>query len=270
MELKEIRRISFEKGIGINYISKENKISELLTKLYLIFKDKIILKGGTALNRAFLEDKGRFSEDIDLDFINKDLKQAINYIEEKMKLIENFKIEKSRLMNQTLRFDCYYINEINQKDKIQVEFYLGHDKIIGNANTIAIKSNLLYNQTNIIKTYDIESLIARKIVALLNREEGKDLYDLFYSLKEKYDKEKVKKILIKMCKYYGINFNSINKLLNEKFESIFKNIKYIGNSTNHYLTKENSIGWKIIAQETKENLIKVFEKKLTKGKIYKR
>jgi uncharacterized protein len=259
MELKEIRRISFENGIGINYISKENKITELLTKLYLIFKDKIILKGGTALNRGYLNDKGRFSEDIDLDFINKYLKQSIEFLKEKMNLIDNFTIEKARLMNKTLRFDCFYINELNNKDRIQVEFYLGHNKIIGNAETIAIKSPILHGQTNIINTYNIESLIARKIVALLNREEGKDLYDLFYSLKEKFNKEKVKKQVIELCKYYDIDYKLINRLLNEKFESIFKNIKYIGNSTNHFITKENSLGWKIIAQETKKDLINVFK-----------
>ena len=254
MELRHVRRIAFEKGMGKNYVCKEQRITEALTKIYIIFKNEVVLKGGTAMNRAYIKENGRFSEDIDLDFINNDIEAAKRHICEMMKNLQGFIVEKPRLMKKTFRFDCYYKNELNHKDKIKIEFYLGHDSLIGKAEDIAIESPILEGQTNIMMTYSLESLIARKIVALLRREEGKDLYDLFFALKKSYNKKEMNKVLEGMCVFYAIDHGSIHKMLDEKFEKITANIKYIGNSTNHYLSNENNIAWPIIAQETERML----------------
>ncbi|MGM5484604.1 MAG: nucleotidyl transferase AbiEii/AbiGii toxin family protein [Nanobdellota archaeon] len=253
MGLRDIRRIAFERGIGKNYVCKDQKITEALTRLYLTFKDEIILKGGTALNRGYMKDRGRFSEDIDVDFINNDREKAKEYIIKKMESIKGFSIGKPRLMNDTLRFDCYYINELENKDRIQVEFYLGHDRIIGGAETIEVRSPLFSGQSNIMKVYSLESLLARKIVALLNRQDGKDIYDLFNGLKEDYDKNKLRKTLKEVSTFYGLALDDSE--LHGKFKDIKENMRYIANSTNHYILKDNKIAWEIMFQET-ESILK--------------
>ena len=132
-DLKYLRYKSLETGFGLNYISKEEKLSLLLYDLSTLLTDKFIIKGGTALNRAYLINKGlsRFSEDIDIDYIaEKKFDEKIKDTAKIMDKIKSFDVAKSRLMNKTLRYDCYYINELNHKDRIQVEFYLAHDKII--------------------------------------------------------------------------------------------------------------------------------------------
>ena len=254
MDLKQIRRISFEKGMGINYVCKDERISQAITNLYLLFKDSIIMKGGTALNRAFLQDNGRFSEDIDLDFINGNFSAAKRFIEKKMKEFKGFEVERPRLMHKTLRFDCYYTNELNHKDKIKVEFYLNHPKVIGESGLLSMESPLIPGNSNIFNVYSFESLIARKFSALFDREDGKDIYDLFYSFKKKFDKEKVLRFTQDMCKFYGIGYVDFFKMLLAKFEQFGADYKYIGNSTNHFLTKENKLDWKFIINQLRQEI----------------
>lgn len=66
-----LRHISVKTGLGLKYLSKDEKVSIVLEQVRGLFPE-VILKGGTALNRAYLARLGvsRFSEDIDLDFIS--------------------------------------------------------------------------------------------------------------------------------------------------------------------------------------------------------
>jgi len=254
MELREIRRISFEKSIGINYVCKDERITKAINELYILFKDEVIMKGGTALNRAFIKENGRFSEDIDVDFITKDFKAAKKFIEDTMKAFKGFKVEKPRLMHKTLRFDCGYENELAHKDKIRVEFNLSHPKLIGEVKLTSLESPIISDRTNIFNIYSFESSIARKLLALFQREEGKDIYDLFYSLKKDFDKKKVIRFTREMCKFYEVEYKTFFQKLLEKFGQFEANCKYLGNSTNHYLTKDNMLDWKFIINELKQEI----------------
>ncbi|PKP56088.1 MAG: hypothetical protein CVT89_06860 [Candidatus Altiarchaeales archaeon HGW-Altiarchaeales-2] len=71
MDIDILRLIALKSGLGIKYISKNDRINTLLGQTGKIFGDSVILKGGTALSKAYLQTKGvdRFSEDIDLNFI---------------------------------------------------------------------------------------------------------------------------------------------------------------------------------------------------------
>ncbi|MHC1575572.1 MAG: nucleotidyl transferase AbiEii/AbiGii toxin family protein [Candidatus Methanogasteraceae archaeon] len=66
-----LRYLSAKTGLGLKYLSKDERISIALEQLRDLFPDAI-LKGGTALSRVYLAKIGvsRFSEDIDLDFVS--------------------------------------------------------------------------------------------------------------------------------------------------------------------------------------------------------
>ena len=81
-----LRYISAKTGLGLKYISKDEKVSIVLEQLKGLFPE-VILKGGTALNRVYLAKLGvsRFSEDIDLDFVSdKSLDEKISVIKERV------------------------------------------------------------------------------------------------------------------------------------------------------------------------------------------
>jgi len=252
-DLRTIRRISLEKGLSINYISKEEKISNLLLQLSKLSKDNIILKGGTALNRVYLQNNGynRFSEDIDIDYISTSpLKIRINAIKKIMKQITFFEIGKPRIMHRTLRFDCYYTNEINHKDKIQVEFYLSHTKLISvkKLEKVLVKSSFIETNPCIFNVYSFEDLLARKIVTLYRRMEGKDMFDIFYALEIKFENKLFKRALDQMIDFYKIkkNYNEFKKDLILKLNNALKDSNQIQNSTNHFIPKVLRDDWKML------------------------
>lgn len=241
-----LRYISTKTGLGLKYLSKDEKISIVLEQLRDLFPD-VILKGGTALNRVYLTKLGvsRFSEDVDLDFVsNKDLNNKISDIKGKIAGIKMFDIEGPRILHRTLRFDCYYINEFNEKDRIRIEFYLTSTGSL-KAEDVLVKSPFIETHPAIFKVYSLEDLMARKFVALYNRMEGKDIYDLFYCLDMDFNEENLFKALKRIMGFYRIDqLNFLNDLL-LKLKEAKKNAYYIGNSTNHFIPRNLRPEWKL-------------------------
>ena len=91
-DIEILRYLATKTGLGLNYLSKDEKISIILEQQRDLFPE-VVLKGGTALSRVYLAKKGvsRFSEDIDLDFISdKGLNEKIKRGEEKCLLYWKF------------------------------------------------------------------------------------------------------------------------------------------------------------------------------------
>lgn len=247
-------------GLGVKYLSKEERISHLLKQLDEIFSNKdVILKGGTALNRGYLYKlkKGRFSEDIDLDYIKKiSLNEKIKNIKKNMRKINDFTVDKPRQLHRTLRFDCLYTNQIEEKDRVQVEFYLSKEKIIGQNQKILLQSQYLPVEATNFNVYSFEELLAQKLISLYRRTEGKDIYDIFYGLELKFSKKQVLDALSNLFTHYHIEVNQKDffKKLQTKLDEIEKNSKYIGNSTNHFIPKELRPNWKIFINDLKEKI----------------
>jgi uncharacterized protein len=132
MDLDMLQLLAVKTGLGIKYLSKEERISMLLVQLNELMNNDIILKGGTALNRGYLYPikRGRFSEDIDLDFIKHvNIDEKMKDIKKNIKKINEFSVSKPRILYRTLRFECEYVNQIDEKDKIQIEFYVSEKNI---------------------------------------------------------------------------------------------------------------------------------------------
>ncbi|MHA1798768.1 MAG: nucleotidyl transferase AbiEii/AbiGii toxin family protein [Candidatus Helarchaeota archaeon] len=263
VDLQIIRHLAIKTGLGINFISKDNKITELITQLRELFKTKkVILKGGTAINRVYFQEAKRFSEDIDLDYISTEkLNDKIEFIKQQMKKIKNFDLDKQRLMHRTLRFDCRYTNEFGQKDLVRCEFYLALNNLVAakRPREELLKSSLESTRACTFTTYSLEDILARKLLALHERNEGKDIYDVYYLLDLKVDGETLKKALRLIIDAYHENisirifFNEIVSNLDEAEE----NSNYIGNSTNHYLPKSFRPNWKEFINSLKLKILEI-------------
>ncbi|MBU4076160.1 MAG: nucleotidyl transferase AbiEii/AbiGii toxin family protein [Euryarchaeota archaeon] len=191
-----LRYLSIKTGLGLKFLSKDEKISIALEQLRELFPE-VILKGGTALNRVYLikSGVGRFSEDIDLDFVSdKDLNEKISAINERVGEIKYFDVEGPHIVHMTLRFDCFYMNEFGDRDRIRLEFYLTRTEFM-KLEDVLVKSPFVETHPAIFKVYSMEDLMARKFIALYRRMEGKDIYDLFYCLEMDFDKNVMRKAL---------------------------------------------------------------------------
>lgn len=245
-DIEILRYLATKTGLGLNYLSKDEKISIILEQLRDLFPD-VVLKGGTALSRVYLAKMGfsRFSEDVDLDFIsNKELNEKITTIKDRVKEITDFDIEGPRTLHRTLRFDCYYMNEFEQRDRVILEFYLTKTEAV-NTEDALVKSPFIETHPVIFKVYSLEDLMARKFIALYNRMEGKDIYDLFYCLDLDYDKKNLDKALKFVLGFYKLSESSfVNELL-LRLKEARKNAYYIGNSTNHFIPRNLRPDWKV-------------------------
>ncbi len=245
-DIEILRYLASKTGLGLKYLSKDERISIILEQLRNIFPE-VILKGGTALNRVYLAKLGvsRFSEDVDLDFVSGNgLNKKISTIKERIGEIKDFDIESPRILHRTLRFDCHYINEFGEKDRIRIEFYLTRTEFLKVEDTL-VKSPFVETHPTIFRVYSLEDLMARKFIALYNRMEGKDIYDLFYCLDTDFDEENLLKALKLMLDFYKVNQASFLKELLQRLNSAGKNSYYIGNSTNHFIPRDLRPNWKV-------------------------
>jgi predicted nucleotidyltransferase component of viral defense system len=247
VDISLIRHLALKSGLSLNFISKDERLSEVLRQLNEVFGDEVILKGGTALNRIHLAKLGvaRFSEDIDLDHrSDQGLDGKIAEIGERMKLISGFDVQGPRLLHRTLRFDCYFQNELGVRDRVKVEFYLSSREYV-NASKELIRSPFLDSNPTMFNVYSREDLLAKKLVALYNRMEGKDIYDSFYGLKLDLDEKKFDGALKIMTGFYKIE-EDVFKGARDKLERAKGRSKAIRDSTNHYIPKDLRPDWRII------------------------
>lgn len=234
MEIEELRKLAAKEGLSLNYIAKDEMISRILESLQGF--DDIILKGGTAINRVYLKNK-RFSGDIDLDLIFKgDVKQAILRTKEIIRKLKEFDIARPRIMKKTIRYDLFYVNALNHKDKIRLEFSVikkasDYNKKIINFGFVPFNSSLL-------NIYNIETIIMHKIDCIKNRIEGKDFFDIYYliDLQHKHIKFSKEKIIKRIS-----------------FEE--NEIKSVANIINHYIPKEERPDWSIFLEELKKKVM---------------
>jgi len=266
MDIELLKLQAVKTGLGVKYLSKEERISILLRQLNEIFlDDTIVLKGGTAFNRGYLyaSQKGRFSEDIDLDYCKYcSIDEKIQSIKKQMKKINAFSVSPPRMLHRTLRFDCQYINQLDEKDRVQVEFYLSEKNYDVSPQKILLQSQYLPVAATIFFVYSLEEILAQKLIALYRREEGKDIYDLFYGLDLKFDKKRVYIALSNLFVHYHIdlNYQGFFEILEEKMDEIQSNSKYIGNSTNHFVPKNLRPNWTIFIRGLKEKIKQKFPK----------
>ena len=238
MELDELRRISAKEEVSLNFIAKDEMISKAL--LQLQGNEEIILKGGTAINRVYLKNK-RFSEDIDFDLLFKgNVKEAVIKTKEIVKKINGFDVARPRIMKNTVRYDLFYINPLNHKDKIRVEFTVikkakGYSRKIVNYGFVPYESALL-------NVYDLDMLISHKVECVLNRIEGKDLFDLYYLMDLP-----IKKVS---------EFNLKKKEILQRITTMENQLTPIINIINHYIPRGERPNWNIFLKELKEKIRK--------------
>jgi predicted nucleotidyltransferase component of viral defense system len=257
MELKDLRKISLNSGLSINYIIKDKEIS----KIFSILENKIpsiILKGGTGINRVYFENTKRFSEDLDFDiYSHKSITELkIDLFKILKKELSNYIVDKPRIMNLTIRYDVKYINKINKKDKIRLEFRYNKStfpksvtKKIVNFGFVPYKSSLYY-------VYDIYELIFQKLAALIGRDDGKDIYDLNNLLCIQFNKKELNKLVSKYNKKTSLNLRtqSITKL-----KLLLKNKNKVNYFTNHFIQKQKRNNFENLTRDLIIKLEKVLK-----------
>lgn len=158
----------------VNYINKVSK--------------SFVLKGGTAL--MFCYSLNRFSEDIDLDGFNTDIEKIVK---------EFCRLNKYgyRVAKNTRTVKRFMINYGAERKPLKVEVSYRLKNIDFESTTTTIKGILVY---------DIHNILTLKLIAYINRDKIRDLYDVVYMSLKYWDvlTEQLKIMIRNALAYKGI------------------------------------------------------------------
>lgn len=143
-------------------------------------KDKIIFRGGTALNKLILPHSIRYSEDIDLNRLDigpagpiiDAVKEALgHHFEERPKVKQTdrsvkiiFSFIASSGETRKLKIEINVRETLPQKPSLLIPYSVDSDYFSGKTNVVA---------------FNREEMIGSKIRALYQRNKGRDLFDLY-------------------------------------------------------------------------------------------
>ena len=225
-ELTETKIKKWSAEIGIADLSLTELDIRLMDTLHRLYSDNFLstllyLKGGTSINKLYLQKTARLSIDLDFNLIG--TKENVigerNKIRDKIVLLlreqdEDYIIKKKDTYEQTTVKAGYkpVFGPSRQYMKIEIS-HIERFPVLNNVIK-ELKSPDPKDVTKIY-TYAVEELIATKLRALYERLKGRDIYDLYYLSSLSFDKSHVRKLVL----YY---FYRSKKIFNPKL--FFKNI----------------------------------------------
>ncbi len=160
--------------------------------------ERLAFRGGTALHKIFLAPAARYSEDIDLvQVVPGPFGAIIDRIRGQLSFLGTPRIKQTR-HNNSLVYSLLSEDEVPMKLKIEINTR-EHFSVYGLQN-IPFQLRSEWNTGEaLVPTYCIDELLATKLRALYQRKKGRDLFDLWYALKNaEVNIEK----LINAFKYY--------------------------------------------------------------------
>jgi len=192
---------------SLEKVEQDLIISKALVELYNvdIVRKSLAFKGGTALNKLFLNEPARYSEDIDLSQIKSEtIGNTLNGIR---KALDNWLGEpKWKETRNSIKFFYSYISIEGLNKKLKIEINTTEHFHANNLQEkyFKVDSNWFYGETK-ITTFDFDELMASKLMALYQRKKGRDLFDLWYVMEKDLINEKfLIEIFNDYCKNEGV------------------------------------------------------------------
>jgi len=158
---------------ALNLLYSDNYISEHLA-----------FRGGTAIHKLFLKPQVRYSEDVDLVQIKQEtIKDTLDAVRTQLDFLGNPTI-RQKANNNTLifRFDSEFQPIINMRLKIEINCR-EHFTTFGYKQIEHKIINGWVKGTVKITTFGIEEMLATKLRALYQRKKGRDLFDIYWAIK---------------------------------------------------------------------------------------
>lgn len=157
--------------------------------LYYLYKETniFVFKGGTSLYKLY--NLKRFSEDLDFSLDGKKEKSEIQKIIQKItSKIQGFEIKQIKDLKNSLIFKISCKGIITNYNTLRIDISL-KNKILREIDIKNYTPDYIDINPFTIRALKPEEIISEKIHSLLNRKKARDLYDLFFLLKQfKFDK----------------------------------------------------------------------------------
>lgn len=165
-------------------VEQDMIISKALIELYNQPKimTSLAFRGGTALNKIFLNPAARYSEDLDfVQLKSEPIGETITAI--RLALDHWLGEPKRKLTERSAKLIYRYpsIDNINAKLKVEINTTEHFHVAPFLEHHFTMDSEWFTGET-FIKTYELDELMGTKLRALYQRRKGRDLFDLWYML----------------------------------------------------------------------------------------
>ncbi len=253
------RDIASERGLPLNFVVKDYYLMRLLQYVSMYGNEMFILTGGTAINKVYLGEKARFSEDADFEIAGKkDIRSVIAQIDVIRANSSDFFKTERRLLKIYGQVDFFYETSNKFLDKVRLDVAFnefGEKSSFQKVNEIT--SPFSQERVHNLYVYKLEELLARKLYAMYNRTEGKDLYDFFYGI-QIADNSKLYNAIERFFKRKSLVIEKTLPAIIDKLRSTKED--YIAAKVNNYIPFQfRPKSWKILS-----NSIADFISRLTK------
>ena len=204
-------------------IEQDMIISRALIELYNHpqIKDALIFRGGTALNKLYINPPARYSEDIDLVQIKAEpIGKTLDFIRS---VLDSWLGKPNRKLTERSAKLVYKFESVNgTTTKLKIEINTTEHFHVQKPKTVSFSMDSeWFSGTTQIFTYELEELMATKLRALYQRRKGRDLFDLWLVLKQNL--VDVNKVILIFRKYCTHNNQIITSTLFEQNLTLKRN-----------------------------------------------
>lgn len=166
----------------LEQIEQDLIICKVLVELYNdpYIKDALVFRGGTALNKLFIQPPARYSEDI--DFVQKNPNPIGKTIDAIRTLLQSWLGDpKWKITERSAKLVYKYesINKMPAKLKIEINTTEHFQVLPFKTVPFVVESDWFHGLAHIM-TYEMDELMATKLRALYQRRKGRDLFDIWY------------------------------------------------------------------------------------------
>lgn len=166
------------------------------------FSKKVFFKGGTAIRLVF--NGSRFSEDLDFTVMENlvEFELVLKVFFEKLNKLYGFSFKKRETVSNGLKYLLTAsLEAVDYKIFINLDFSF-REKVLRQTKSI-IKTDYPIIFTVFVNHLSINEIVAEKVRAIMTREKGRDIYDLWFLLNKNAIIEK--ELVEEKLKYYKIN-----------------------------------------------------------------
>lgn len=166
----------------LSYVEQDLIISRALVEIFNndYLKSRIAFRGGTALNKLIFPRPLRYSEDIDLNRLEKG--PAKKLIDEIRNALDEMlgQPKKVKSTDLSIKMIYHYASVDGSTGRLKIEINIRETLPQKDLNKIPYEVNSLYfTGKTTIMAFDTEEMIGTKIRALYQRNKGRDLFDLY-------------------------------------------------------------------------------------------
>lgn len=226
MDETTLRKMAGKLKFSVGNLEKDFMLTKILYEISKNeLKDKLVFKGGTALNKLYFN-YYRLSEDLDFTSVGIGIKHIRKSIR---KIAKELKIE---LKDENITKYSYvtvfrFIGPLNYPNSINIDINTSEKLVLP-----PVKKKVLhfYDIPPFeIQTMNLRGLIAEKIRSLIQRKKPRDYYDVWFTIKRNSGLLKGMKALVeKKCKNLKIKMD---------LDKIFANLDDVEKLWKHHLVE---------------------------------